>query len=211
MTAQVAGENLVKNTAILLDRDGTIIEDKHYLFDPSGVAVYPGVGQALATLQEQAARFFVVSNQSGIGRGLFGHEDVVACNEAMSGQLAPFGVRLEDVVFCPHNPDGQCACRKPKTGLWEVLQKRHGLTAAHSLMVGDKVEDLLFASNAGLRLRALVLTGKGEDTAARLGLALPADLSFALYLEETRPDYPHLLLRGLDCLPQALACCTNWP
>ena len=196
----------MKNIAILLDRDGTIIEDRHYLSDPSGVAVYRGVGEALAVLQEQGASFFVVSNQSGIGRGLFRHEDVVACNQAMAAQLAPFGVRLEDTVFCPHDPEDHCTCRKPDTGMWEMLQKRHGLAAASAVMAGDKVDDMLFAANAGLWLRALVLTGKGENTAAKLGLVLPADQPFALYPEEARPEYPHLLLRGLHCLPQALAC-----
>ena len=210
-TKQAAGEKLVKDIAILLDRDGTIIEDKHYLADPSGVAVYPGVGDALASLQGQGIRFFVVSNQSGIGRGYFRHEDVVACNQAMAAQLAPFGVRLEDTVFCPHDPDDHCACRKPGSGMWEMLQKRHDLAAATSVMAGDKGEDMLFAANAGLWLRVLVLTGKGENTAAKLGLALPEDQPFALYPEEARPEYPHLLLRGLHCLPQALACFKTSP
>ena len=201
----------MKGTAILLDRDGTIIEDRHYLSDPAGVAVYPGLGQALAGLQEEGARFYVVSNQSGIARGFFGPGEVTACNEAMAGQLASFGVHFTDVLFCPHAPQDQCLCRKPGTGMWESLKLRHGLSAASTIMVGDKVEDLLFAARAGLWLRGLVLTGKGEGTAAQLGLTLPSDKDFALYLEESRPEYPHLLLRGLDILPQALACCSKTP
>ena len=162
-------------SSLLLDRDGTIIKDKHYLADPAGVELLPGVGDALAALGRQGMRFFLVSNQSGVGRGMFGLEAVLACNERLTALLAPYGVRFADMIFCPHAPEEKCSCRKPATGMWRALEQRHGLDAAACLMIGDKEEDMRFAAAAGLAGRILVLTGKGEKTAHNLGLEPSAD------------------------------------
>ena len=196
-------------TTILLDRDGTVIKDKHYLADPDGVELLPGVAESLSSLARKGARFFVVSNQSGIGRGMFSFDAAVAVNERLAYMLRPYGVVFTDIQFCPHAPEQGCNCRKPATGMWDALQKQYGLDAGSTLMLGDKEEDILFAANAGLALRGLVLTGKGEETAKRLALPRPiasrleADgVSFAAHPES--PSHPHLILRSFQALEAGL-------
>lgn len=99
--------------AVLLDRDGTLIEDKHYLSEPSGVALLPGVGPALSRLVQAGHRLFLVSNQSGVGRGYFTEQAVVACQKRLEELLEPYGVAFTDAVWCPHAPEESCFCRKP--------------------------------------------------------------------------------------------------
>lgn len=187
--------------AVLLDRDGTVIEDRHYLSDPSGVALLPGAAAGLAALAAAGARLFLVTNQSGIGRGYFTEADLRACNARLGELLGEHGVSLADTAFCPHGPDDGCACRKPAPGMWLGLRDRHGLCAADTAMVGDKPEDVAFGRDAGLGHVVLVLTGKGQAAARTLGVPVPegdapvrepapADLA-------ARPDWPHAVARDL--------------
>ena len=154
---------------ILFDRDGTLIEDRHYLADPAQVTLLPGVVPALRRLLRAGCRLFVVSNQSGVGRGYFSLESAYVCNERLAQLLAAHDVHVTDMLLCPHSPEEGCACRKPRTGMWDALRGRHGLQAAHTAMVGDKCDDVRFGRVAGLRT-VLVLTGHGRDHAAKLGL-----------------------------------------
>ena len=157
---------------ILFDRDGTLIEDRHYLSDPEQVTLLPGVAEALRRLVLSGRRLFVVSNQSGVGRGYFGLDSVHACNARLERILAAHGVGFTDMLLCPHSPEEGCACRKPQTGMWELLRERHGLHATHTAMIGDKLDDVRFGRAAGL-YSVLVLSGKGREQAAGLGLPLP--------------------------------------
>ncbi|MDR2076206.1 MAG: HAD-IIIA family hydrolase [Desulfovibrio sp.] len=192
-------------TTLLFDRDGTLIKDKGYLADPSGVELLPEAGEALSLLFRRGFRLFVVSNQSGIGRGLFSLEDALACNAALAEQLADFGVTLTDIVFCPHAPEEHCPCRKPATGLWDVLRERHGLRPGAAVMVGDKAEDMAFAARAGLAGRMLTLTGSGLDTFSRLGLGEgPAETLTLRRLIPKSEQEPDLLLPHLSWLPEAI-------
>ena len=174
---------------ILLDRDGTLIEDGHYLADPVHVTLLPGVVQALRRLSRSGCRLFVVSNQSGVGRGYFDLESVHACNARLAQLLAAQDVHFTDMLLCPHSPEEGCACRKPQTGMWDVLRERHGLQAEHTAMIGDKWDDVRFGRAAGLRT-VLVLTGKGRDQAAKLGLPLP-DAGFWTPHASPPADRPH--------------------
>ena len=196
---------MVQISSLLLDRDGTLIKDKHYLAKPSGVDLLPGVGEALGALARQGIRFFLVSNQSGIGRGMFSMEAAIACNERLAALLDRFGVRFTDMLFCPHAPENECDCRKPATGMWETLQKRHNLAAEDCLMVGDKPEDMEFGARAGLAGRALVLTGKGRATAESLGISLPLETSLLVFGAPESPKHPHLVLTGFSRLEQGIA------
>lgn len=168
---------------ILCDRDGTIIHDKHYLCDPDGVELLPGAGQGLAGLYRSGCKVFVVTNQSGIGRGIYGLDEYRACARRLNQLLAEAGVKVSDTAFCPHAPDQgeDCVCRKPAVGLWKQLRVKHGLDEAQSVMIGDKSADIMFGKNAGLARTVLVLTGKGLATAAALGLPT---------------DHPDLVARG---------------
>lgn len=167
--------------AVCLDRDGTLIEDRHYLSNPSGVKLLPGVGSALSRLTLMGCQLFMLSNQSGIGRGYFSEDAVFACQKRLEDLLAPYGVFFTEAVWCPHAPEAQCACRKPRTGLWEVLRERHKLSPKSTIMIGDKLDDLAFAANAEFAAGVLVFTGKGLQEAARLGLdvAIPKTTVFS--------------------------------
>ena len=189
--------------AVLLDRDGTIIFDKHYLSDPDGVELLPGAVEGLSVLSWAGLKLFLVSNQSGIGRGLFSEEAYAACHMRLLELLGENHVGLDDALYCPHTPEEPCSCRKPGTGMWETLRARHGLTPGRCAMVGDKEADIRFGKNAGLALTVLVLTGKGEAEAARLGIPKLGPGERFTFLEKNA-DHPDILARDLESAAAAL-------
>ncbi len=185
--------------AVFLDRDGTVIEDRSYLGDPEGVTLLPGAAEGLAHLVERGLRLFIVTNQSGIGRGYFTLDDYLACRAQLNKILAAAGAPLSDEAFCPHDPDAGCPCRKPALGMWRELRGRHGLAPEECMIVGDKAGDLEFGYAAGFALSALVLTGEGLKTAARLDLALP-DAGAVCVETVDKTGRPLLLARDLKAV-----------
>jgi D-glycero-D-manno-heptose 1,7-bisphosphate phosphatase len=180
---------------VLLDRDGTVIEERHYLHDPQGVALVRGCGEALAKLARAGLRLFAVTNQSGIGRGYYGQHQYEAVRERLDALLAAHGVRLAETAHCPHAPDDACACRKPATGMFEALAARHGLLAAETAVIGDAASDIAFGLALGSPLTILVVTGHGVRHARELGLPDPSDP--VMVLSDRRPGWPHVLARDL--------------
>jgi len=158
---------------ILLDRDGTLIEERHYLSDPDLVALIPGVAAPMRRLGELGCRFYLASNQSGIGRGLFSADAYRRVHERLEELLLAQGIRLAGAAHCPHAPEEGCQCRKPRTGLWKDLAGRFGLSAHTTVMIGDKVADIRFGQAIGCAETVLVLTGHGPEAAIRLGLDTP--------------------------------------
>jgi D-glycero-D-manno-heptose 1,7-bisphosphate phosphatase len=188
--------------SVFFDRDGTLIKDKHYLGDPEGVELLSGVGKALAGLAVVGVRLFVVSNQSGIGRGFFSEDACLACQARLAELLSARGAPLTGMAYCPHAPEQGCACRKPALGMWRALQAKHGLCPERCVMVGDKREDAAFGLAAGFVASILVLTGQGREHAAGLGLpVLPDGVPF-LELQDRPPHWPHVLARDV---PAAVA------
>lgn len=165
---------MARITSVFLDRDGTVIVDKHYLADPAGVELLPHAAEGMAALAAAGMRLFVVTNQSGIGRGYFTEAAYHACHAALERCLHEAGVSIEGTAFCPHGPEDECECRKPRVGMWRALAEEFGLIPANAAMVGDKMDDILFGRAAGFPLTVLVLTGKGEKTAREKGLPLPS-------------------------------------
>lgn len=145
---------------ILLDRDGTIIYDKHYLHDPDGVELLPGAVEGLKRMVDMGYGLAVLTNQSGVGRGYFDHASVAACNARMEELLAPHGIVLDGIYYCPHTPEEGCRCRKPEPGLMEQAAEVLGFDPGESFMVGDKVADMGVGKNTGATT-ILVRTGKG--------------------------------------------------
>ncbi len=183
--------------SVLLDRDGTVIVDKHYLSDPAGLELLPGAAEGLAMLSRAGARLFLATNQSGIGRGYFSERDYHACAAALAQLLEGRGIRLEGAAFCPHAPEDACACRKPALGMWEKLRDGYGLRAGATAMIGDKAEDVAFGLAAGFAAVALVLTGKGAAAARAMNLPLPAAEEAFLSLGERQANWPHIVARDL--------------
>ena len=180
---------------VLLDRDGTVIENRHYLADPDGVVLLPGAGEALARLTLAGKRLFLVTNQSGIGRGYHSVEDFNACQERLAALLEAYGVRITDVAFCPHGPEEGCSCRKPASGMWEQLRDRNGLHPESCAMVGDSVVDVGFGLGSGLAATVLVRTGGGDDHAGTLGL--PHLQGTVQHFPKKKPEWPHLQAKDL--------------
>ncbi|MEP7382184.1 MAG: HAD family hydrolase [Gemmatimonadota bacterium] len=133
-----------RRVAVFLDRDGTIIEDAHYLADPEGVRLLAGVAAPVAALNAADILVIVITNQSGIAQGLLSESQYEATRERMEALLAEQGARIDDTVHCPHYPSltGMCDCRKPATGMFLRAANRHGIDLARSLFIGDKRRDV---------------------------------------------------------------------
>ena len=149
---------------VLLDRDGTLIEERHYLHDPEGVVLLPGVGEGLHRLQCAGYLLGVVTNQAGIGRGYYDEAAMHAVNDRMCKLLAAYDVRLDGIWFCPHAPDAGCSCRKPAPGMVLAAAQKLGFVPSSAVIVGDKPCDVQLAHAVGAR-GVLVCTGYGQASA----------------------------------------------
>jgi heptosyltransferase-2 len=143
---------------VYLDRDGTLNWDPGYLSDPKGLQLLPGVGAAVARLNRAGFKTVLVTNQSGIGRGLITMQALEAIHERLCQLLAESGARLDAIYFCPHRPEEGCACRKPAVGLIMRAREEMGLAAGPSFVVGDRVMDVQLARNIGAQA-VFVLSG----------------------------------------------------
>jgi len=159
-----------------LDRDGTLIEEKEYLSDPANVAPFAGAAEALLSLQTAGFKLFVVTNQSGVGRGYFTMQDVHRVNERMTQFFAPNGVRFEKFYIAPEAPGQPSRGRKPSPQFLLDARDEFDLDLAASYFIGDKWIDLECGWNAGVKKSILVRTGYGRklelEQASRLGAAM---------------------------------------
>lgn len=166
---------------VLLDRDGTINVERHYLSNPDEMALYPGVGRALARLRALGLGLAVVTNQSGIARGYFDNDMLARIHDRMTELLGAETVVLDGIYVCPHGPDEDCACRKPRPGLALAAARDLGFDPAKAFVVGDKLADIALAGAIGAP-GILVRTGHGreeEAKAAPLARAVVDDLPAA--------------------------------
>jgi D-glycero-D-manno-heptose 1,7-bisphosphate phosphatase len=148
--------------AVFLDRDGTLIEEREYLSDPANVAPYAGAAEALLSLQTAGFKLFVVSNQSGVGRGYFTMKDVERVNDRMAQCFARIGVRFEKIYIAPEAPGQPSRGRKPSPQFLLDARDEFGLDLASSYIIGDKLLDLECGWNAGVKKSILVRTGYGR-------------------------------------------------
>jgi D-glycero-D-manno-heptose 1,7-bisphosphate phosphatase len=147
--------------AVFIDRDGTIIEDRDYCSDPSEVKLFPGAPEALRRLKSNGFKLIIITNQSGIGRGLFTLDQYRAVEAEVLRQL---GAGLIDATyFCPHLPSQHCSCRKPAPGMILEATREYQIDLSRSFLVGDKEIDVECARNAGVR-SIRVKTGPQRDT-----------------------------------------------
>ena len=149
---------------VILDRDGVINYDSaNFIKIPEEWKPIPGSLEAIARLNQSGYRVVVATNQSGIGRGLFDMTALNAVHDRMHKALTPYGGRIDAVFFCPHAQELDCACRKPKTGMFEEIAQRFNVNLAGVPCIGDGLRDLQAADAVGAQ-PILVLTGKGEKT-----------------------------------------------
>lgn len=150
--------------AVFFDRDGVLIEDKGYVHSVADVSFMPGVFESLKLLQDASYELFVVTNQSGIGRGMYPVSDMLAVHEYMNKEFAKRGITISGFYFCPHAPDDGCDCRKPGTALLTRAAAEHTLSLDKSWMVGDKSSDIECGRMANAR--AILVDGAYTPTSA---------------------------------------------
>jgi D-glycero-D-manno-heptose 1,7-bisphosphate phosphatase len=155
--------------AVFLDRDGTIIVEKEYLCDPAQVELLPGAGRALRRLQDSGLLLFIVTNQSGIGRGYFTVKDMERVHARMLEKLEHDGVGFEKIYFAPEAPDQPSRGRKPSPQFLFDAQAEFAVALSGSYIVGDKAIDLECGWKAGVRRALLVRTGYGAKHEKSLG------------------------------------------
>jgi D-glycero-D-manno-heptose 1,7-bisphosphate phosphatase len=167
------------HAAIFLDRDGTIIQDRNYISRPEEVVILPGTPAALRQLQAAGFKLFIVSNQSGVGRGFFTLADVEKVNEHIRQEFGREGIKFDKIYVAPEAPDTPSRGRKPSPQFLFDARDEFGIDLAQSYMMGDKMIDLECGWNAGVRGCILVRTGYGakteRDRPGELGTAMIAD------------------------------------
>ncbi|CAA7612162.1 D-glycero-beta-D-manno-heptose 1,7-bisphosphate 7-phosphatase [Magnetospirillum sp. UT-4] len=150
---------------VLIDRDGTLNVEKHYLSDPDDFVLIPGAGAAIRRLKDAGFGVAVITNQSGIARGYFDLARLDRIHARMTELLAAEGAAVDGVYLCPHGPDDDCACRKPLPGMVEQAVAEHGFDPARSVMIGDKEVDVELGLAVGAET-FLVRTGHGAKHVA---------------------------------------------
>lgn len=173
------------NKAFFLDRDGVVNEEREYLYQPEKVVILPGVAGALRLLREHGFLAVVVTNQSGVARGMYGESDVHAVHERIRQLLAAEGAAVDGFYHCPHHPKfgGPCDCRKPQPGMLLAACRDLGIDPARSAMAGDRLSDIEAGRAAGCRACYLLKTGYGLETIRKeniSGIDIAEDLSDAV-------------------------------
>lgn len=153
--------------AVFLDRDGVINVDHGYVHDEHDFEFVEGVFEATKRLKDMGYQLVLVTNQSGIARGLFSEDRFLSLTQWMDWNFVDHGVEFDGVYYCPHHPEHgvgkykqDCDCRKPKPGMFLSAKEHLEIDMAKSVMVGDKAEDLMAAEAAGVGTKILVRTGK---------------------------------------------------
>lgn len=163
--------------AVFLDRDGVINLDTGYTHKVEELKILPGVAEGCKQLMNAGFELIIVTNQSGIARGLYSEHDYQTFNSALVSQLSQDNVRFLAAYYCPHHQDGKtegysyiCDCRKPKPGMLLQARREHNIDMQRSYIIGDRASDLQAGENAGLKGKVLIKTGKpitpqGQDKA----------------------------------------------
>lgn len=160
----------LEKPAAFLDRDGTIIHDRpgYYLLSASKMKLYKKSVPALKIIQDLGFRLIIITNQSAVARGYMTLEKSREINAALAKTLKKKGVLIEGIYFCPHSPQENCSCRKPKTGLVKEALKNHKISLKDSVLVGDKKSDMELAAKLGIKA-VFVKTGHGRSQPEKNG------------------------------------------
>lgn len=155
---------------VILDRDGVINHDSDaFIKSPEEWIPIDGALEAIARLNQAGYRVVIASNQSGIARGLFSQATLEAIHAKLRAMAAGAGASIDNILFCPHGPDDECLCRKPKPGMFRQIAQAYGICLDGVPAVGDSLRDLQAGASEGC-IPYLVLTGKGNATRATGGL-----------------------------------------
>lgn len=160
---------ILHNRAIFLDRDGTVNEEVSFLTDPAEVRLIPGADEAIREANDLGFLVFIITNQSGVARGLLDESKLQEIHEALLAMLRNRDAHVEAVYYCPHHPDyGEppyrttCDCRKPGIGMLAKAAEQHKIDLKQSFLIGDRMADIQTAIAANVH-PILVLTGYGKE------------------------------------------------
>lgn len=186
------------NKAIFLDRDGTINEDPGYLGNPEQVVLLPTVGEALYTLKNQLNfLLIVVSNQSGVARGLITEEDVRRVNHRINELLSAYNVNIDEFYYCTTHPEfnseDECLCRKPSPKMILDAAKKFDIDISKSYLIGDNVSDIECAYNVGCK-SILVKTGYGLESIN----VLQKQNKFPSFVAENLMDATNFIIKDIS-------------
>ena len=144
---------------IFLDRDGVINKEVTYLHKIEDFIFLEGVFEACLHFQKAGYEIILVTNQSGIGRRLYSKADYERITDWMLKQFNKNGINILDIFYCPHAPNANCNCRKPKPGMFLAARNKYNIDLEHSWMIGDKEDDIIAANDAGINKTILVRSG----------------------------------------------------
>ena len=139
------------NRAVFLDRDGTMAKDVHYCSGPEDFELFPNTAKAIKLLNEHGFKVIVITNQSGIARGYFTEETLAKIHEKMKGELAKEGAWVDAIYYCPHHPDDNCDCRKPKPKLVLQAVRDFDIDLKCSFVIGDLQMDIDLGKAVGCK------------------------------------------------------------
>ncbi|RXJ85271.1 D-glycero-beta-D-manno-heptose 1,7-bisphosphate 7-phosphatase [Arcobacter sp. CECT 8985] len=149
--------------AFFLDRDGVINVDKSYVYKVEDFEFIDGVFDTLKYIQDKGYKLFIITNQSGIGRGYYTIENFLELTSWMKAEFEKNKIKIEEVQYCPHAPEENCNCRKPKTGMIDNILKNYEIDLENSWLVGDKDSDIKCANNANIKNSVQVKSGQKFD------------------------------------------------
>ncbi|MCP4356935.1 MAG: HAD family hydrolase [Chloroflexi bacterium] len=179
--------------ALFLDRDGVIMENcPNYVRSWTDVHFFPQALQALARIRRCPYKIIVVTNQSAVGRGILTYEAALELNERIIERVRQENGRVDAAYICPDAPDKETGCRKPKPGMLHRAAQEHQLNLHQSIMIGDALTDVQAGRAAGVRVAALLLTGRGQTQAAKPEAAALQPI----------PTYPDLQAALAELIPE---------
>ena len=155
----------MSSIAVFLDRDGTICKDVHYMRSPEQFELLPGVIEGIKLMNELGVKVIVATNQSGVARGYFTERDLEKIHKQMIEELSKRGAKINAIYYCPHHPNDNCDCRKPKIGMLKQAARDFGLNLNKCFIVGDKKLDVETGQNAGCTSVLI----PGPETESRVG------------------------------------------
>ena len=173
------------NRALFLDRDGVIIENRpNYVRTWSDVSFYPQVLSTLKKIETSEYKIIIITNQSAVGRGIMSQETAEMINKQVINEIISAGGRIDRVYMCPHTPDENCSCRKPKPGMIREAADEFSLDLSHSILIGDALSDIIAGQTAGVATNILVNTGRGvAQSALPMASLLPPFLVYDSLVE----------------------------
>ena len=160
------GDKGWRGRAIFMDRDGTVSEEVGYMYHAGLYRPYPWTGEAIRKINDSGLKAILTTNQSGVGRGYFKESTVQEVHEVLQMELRQWEARMDAIYYCPHTPEDNCDCRKPKPGMLLRAAREMEIDLDRSFMIGDRYIDVRAAHAAGVR-SVLVCSGDGKEEMAK--------------------------------------------